>query len=149
MKNENDKSRHLPCIQWENWNTVVYGCRDVAIILRWPEFKKSQPTNTFHYKPTKSFLTDVCSWKQKERKDQIMKLKASGNVHFVYMTSLIFRRNWPFISLGTGIIEIFKGHQVPLNPLHKRQNILACANVIRLLLQFEKIRLTFAKKLCA
>ena len=38
----------------------------------------------------KSFWTDVCSWKQKERQNQITKFKASGNVHYVYMTSLIF-----------------------------------------------------------
>ena len=38
----------------------------------------------------KSFKTDVCSWKQKERQNQIMKIYASGNVHFVYRTSLIF-----------------------------------------------------------
>ena len=38
----------------------------------------------------KSFRTDVCSWKQKERQNQIMKFWAFGNVHYVYMTSLIF-----------------------------------------------------------
>ena len=36
------------------------------------------------------FRTDVCSWKQKERQNQIIKFKAFGNVHYVYMTSLIF-----------------------------------------------------------
>ena len=38
----------------------------------------------------KRFRTDVCSWKQKERQNQIMKLYASGNVHHAYMKSLIF-----------------------------------------------------------
>ena len=38
----------------------------------------------------KSFQTDVCSWKQKERQNQIMKFKASGNVNYIYMTSLNF-----------------------------------------------------------
>ena len=31
------------------------GCRDVAIILRHPKFKKSQSTNTFHYERKKVF----------------------------------------------------------------------------------------------
>ena len=38
----------------------------------------------------KGFRTDVCSWKQKERQNQIMEFQASGNVHYVYMTSFIF-----------------------------------------------------------
>ena len=70
VKNTIDKFRHLACIQEENRNAVAYDCRDVAIILRQPKFKKSQSTNTFHYE--KSFRTDVCSWKQNERQNQIM-----------------------------------------------------------------------------
>ena len=35
-ENKIDKSRHLACIHQENRNAVVYGCRDVAIILRKP-----------------------------------------------------------------------------------------------------------------
>ena len=55
MKNKIDKSRHLACIHKENQNAVVYGCRDVAIILRQPYFKKSQCTNTFHNERKKVF----------------------------------------------------------------------------------------------
>ena len=34
MENKIDKSRPLACIHLENQNVVVYGCLDVAIILR-------------------------------------------------------------------------------------------------------------------
>ena len=34
---------------------MAYDCRDVAIILRQLKFKKSQSTNTFHYKQKKVF----------------------------------------------------------------------------------------------
>ena len=66
---------------------MAYDCRDVAIILRQLKFKKSQ--STFHNE-RKQFSTDVRSRKPKERQNQIMKFKASGNVHYVYMASLIF-----------------------------------------------------------
>ena len=36
MINKIDKSHHLACIHYENRNAVVYGCRDVAIILMQP-----------------------------------------------------------------------------------------------------------------
>ena len=90
MKNKIDKFRHLACIQYEIRNAVAYDCRDVAIILRLLKFKKSQSTHAFHYERKKSFRTDVCSGKEKERQNQIMKFKASGIVHYVNMTSLIF-----------------------------------------------------------
>ena len=48
MKNKIDKFRHLACIQYENRNAVAYDCRDVAIILRQLQFKKSESTHTFH-----------------------------------------------------------------------------------------------------
>ena len=35
------------------------------------------------------FWTDVCSRKQKERQNQIMKFKAYDNFHFVHVTSLL------------------------------------------------------------
>ena len=37
VKNEIGKSLQLACIQYENRNAVAYGCRDVAIILRYPK----------------------------------------------------------------------------------------------------------------
>ena len=55
MKNKIDKSRHLACIHQENRQAVVYGCRDVAIVLRQPLFKESQCTNTFHNERKKVF----------------------------------------------------------------------------------------------
>ena len=36
MNNKIDKSHHLACIYYENWNAVVYGCREVVIIPRPP-----------------------------------------------------------------------------------------------------------------
>ena len=60
---------------------MAYSCCNVGIILRQPKFKKSHNECIFR---------DVCSRKQTERKNQIMKLYASGNVHFVYVTSLLF-----------------------------------------------------------
>ena len=48
MKHKIDKFLHLACIQLENRNAVAYDCRDLAIILRQLELKKSQSTNTFH-----------------------------------------------------------------------------------------------------
>ena len=48
VKNKIDKFRHLACIRKENRKPVAYDCRDVAIILRQLEFKKSQSTHTFH-----------------------------------------------------------------------------------------------------
>ena len=61
VKNKIGKFRHIACIQYENRNAVAYDCRDVAIILRQLEFKKSQSTHTFHYERKKSFRADVCS----------------------------------------------------------------------------------------
>ena len=72
LKNEIDKFRHLACVQKENRNAVAYDCHDVKIILRQLKFKKPQSTNTFHNE-RKSFRTDIRSWKQKERQNQIMK----------------------------------------------------------------------------
>ena len=68
---------------------MAYDYRDVTIILRQLKLKKSQSINTFHNE-WKSFQINVCSWKRKERQNQIIKFKAPGNVHYVYMTSLIF-----------------------------------------------------------
>ena len=61
MKNRIDKSNDLACIHLENRNAVFYGWRDVAIIPRQPEFKKSQCT--FHNERKKVFEP-----KQKEEK---------------------------------------------------------------------------------
>ena len=64
VKNNIDKFRNLACIQSENRNAMAYDCRDVAIILRQPKFKKSQSTNTFHYE-RKKFSNRCLFWKAK------------------------------------------------------------------------------------
>ena len=73
VKNKIDKFRHLACIQQENRTAVAYDCRDVALILRQLKFKKSQSPPYLPLWTKKSFRTDVCSWKQKEKQNQIMK----------------------------------------------------------------------------
>ena len=60
------------------------------MILRHLKFKKSQSPHTFHYERKKSIRIHVCSWKQKERQNQIMKFLVSGNDHYVYIKSFIF-----------------------------------------------------------
>ena len=39
---------------------------------------------------------------------------------FVKMTSLMFLRNWPFLSKRISIIENFYCHHIALNTLHRR-----------------------------
>ena len=55
-----------------------------------PWVNEDECINTFHKLAQKRFQIDVNSRKQKGRKNQIMKLKAIANVHFVYMTSFSF-----------------------------------------------------------
>ena len=77
---------------------MVYGFRDVAIILRQPKSKKSQSTNTLHNERENVFEQIFVLENIGEKQNQIMKIKASGNVHFVYVTSLRFdviRRLYP------------------------------------------------------
>ena len=69
-------------------------------------FKKSQSTNTFHYE-RKFFLNQCLFLKAKGKTKSIHEViglwQRSLRLHDV----IDFRRNWPFISLGSGIIKLF------------------------------------------
>ena len=69
MKNAIDKSLDLARIQKEKRNAVANGCRDVAIILRHPKFKKSQRINTFHTERKKVYKPMIVL--ENTRKDKI------------------------------------------------------------------------------
>ena len=118
---------------------------DVAIILRQLKFKKSQSTNTFHNE-RKKFSNRCSSRKKKERQNQIMKFYAySFRLHDV----ITFWRNWPFTSSGSGIIKIFFiANRYSSIRCIKDKSIATCTSAIRLLLLFENLRLTLAKKRC-
>ena len=89
MNNKVDKSRHLACIHYDNQNTLVYGCRDITIIWIQPYSKRhSVPIPSI--KSAKKFLNQCLFSKAKWKENQIMKLKAFADVHFVYMTSFTF-----------------------------------------------------------
>ena len=53
---------------------------------------------------------------------KIRKGFASGNVNVLYVTTLFFLRNWPFMSKETSKIQLFRYQQIACNKLHKRQN---------------------------
>ena len=88
--NEIGKSLYLPCIQHKNQNGVAYGCRAATIILRQPPILKSHGYNTSHVMRKNLFLANICFQKQNERQIQIRLIYAFVNVHYVYVTSLIF-----------------------------------------------------------
>ena len=98
-------------------NAVSYDCRDVAIFLRQLKFKKSQSTHTFH--KNKKKFSNLCLFLK-----EIGKTKLNHEVFGLRQRSLHlhdvidFWRNWPFISLGSGMIKIFL---LLLNRLHSRQ----------------------------
>ena len=77
-----------------------------------------------------------------------MKFEASGNVHYVYMTSLILTL------LAVYFLRIRKNQNLFVANIYssisciKDKSIAICADVTRLLLMFEKLRLTLAKKRC-
>ena len=60
-----------------------------------------------------------------------------------------FWRNWPFVSWGSGIIKIvcFANRYSSISCI-KDKSIATCADVTRLLLMFENLRLTLEKKRC-
>ena len=60
-----------------------------------------------------------------------------------------FWRNWPLISSGSWITKMFfVANRYSSISCIKDQSIATCADVTRLLLMFEKLRLTLAKKRC-
>ena len=83
-----DKSLYLPCIQHNNQYVVSYGCRAATIILRQPPVLKSHGYNTSHV--MRFFLTNTRFQKKIGRDIQIGLIYAFVNVHYVYVTSLIF-----------------------------------------------------------
>ena len=122
---------------------MVYACRDVAIILRQLKFKSHIPQLT-----KKSFQTDFRSRKQREIQNQIMKFYVSGNVHFVYTTSLLFDVLGRLFLRIRNNQNIFIVNRYSSISCIKDKSIATCANVVRLLLLFENLRLTLAKKRC-
>ena len=88
--NATDKFLYLPCIQHKNQNGLAYGCRAATIILRQPSILKSHGYNTSHFMRKIFFLTNICFQKQNGRLIQIRLNYAFLNVHYVYVTSLIF-----------------------------------------------------------
>ena len=85
-----DKSLYLPCIHHKNQNGVAYGCRAATIIQRQPPILKSHGYNTSHVMRKIFFLANICFQKQNGRHIQIRLIYAFVNVHYVYVTSLIF-----------------------------------------------------------
>ena len=83
------QSLYVPCIQHKNQKGVAYGCRAATIILRQPPILKSHGYNTSHVM-RKIFLANICFQKQNGRQIQIRLIYAYVNVHYVYVTSLIF-----------------------------------------------------------
>ena len=70
---------------------MAYDCRDVAIILRQLEFKKSQSTYTFHYERKKvselMFVLEskrkakIKSWQRSLRLQDIIDFDANGRLY--------------------------------------------------------------------
>ena len=77
-----------------------------------------------------------------------MKFKASGNVHYVYMTSLIFDVIGRLHPKDHNNQNIFAANRYSSISFIKDKSIVTWADVTRLLLMFENLRLTLAKKRC-
>ena len=77
-----DQSKHINM-------AINLGCRDLAIILRQSKFKNSQSTNTFHNERKKRF-SNLCLISKANGKKKSNHEEASSNVHFIYVTSLLF-----------------------------------------------------------
>ena len=77
-----------------------------------------------------------------------MKFYASGNVHYVYMTSLILTLLAVYILRIRNNQNIFVANRYSSNSCIKDKSIATCADGTRPLLMFENLRLTLAKKSC-
>ena len=84
------KSLYLPSKQYKNQNGVAYGCRAATIIQRQPPILKAHGYNTSYVMRKIFFLANICFQKQNGRQIQIRLIYAFVNVHYVYVTSLIF-----------------------------------------------------------
>ena len=127
---------------------MAYDCRDVGIILRQLKFKKSQSTNTFHNERKKVFEPMFVF--ESKRKDTIKSWSFMPLTTFITSTW----RHW-FLTLLTVYILRIRNNQnhVVANRYSsirciKDKSIATCADVTRLLLMFENLRLTLAKKRC-
>ena len=77
-----------------------------------------------------------------------MKFKASGNVHFVYTTSLLFDVIGRLYHKDQNNKNLFIANRYSSISYIKDKSIATCANVTHMLLLFENLRLTLAKKRC-
>ena len=71
-------------------NGVAYDCRAAAIILRQPPKYKVTWLEYLTCYAKNLFLTNICFRKQNGRQIQIRLIYDFDNVHYVYVTSLIF-----------------------------------------------------------
>ena len=119
-------------------------CCDNAIFLRQLKFKKSQSTNTFHYERKKVF--EPMFVLERKRKDKIKSWSFRPLATFItstwshwFLTYILRIRNNQnlFIANRYSSISCIKDKCVP-----------TCADVTRLLLMFEYLTLTLAKKRC-
>ena len=127
---------------------MAYNCRDVAIILRQLKFKKSQGPYTFHYERKKVFEPMFVF--ESKRKDKIKSW--SFRPLAIFITSIW--RHWFLTLLAVYILRIrnnqnlFVANRFSSISCIKDKSIATCADVTRLLLMFENLRLTLAKKRC-
>ena len=126
---------------------MAYDCRDVAIILRQLKFKKSQSTHTFHYEQ-KRFLDRCLFLKAKG------KTKSNNEVLGLWQRSLRLQDVIDFDVIGRLYAKdqeqsvFFIANRYSSISCIKDKSIATCADVTRLLLMFENLRLTLAKKRC-
>ena len=118
----------------------------IAIILRQLKFKKSQSTHTF-YNERKKFSNRCLFLK---RKDKIKSWSFRPLATFITSTW----RHWFLTKLAVYILRIrnnqnlFAANRYSSISCIKYKSFATCADVTRLLLMFENLRLTLAKKRC-
>ena len=127
---------------------MAYNCRDVAIILRQLKFKKSQSTHTFHYERKKLFKQVFVL--ESKRKDKIKLWSFRPLSTFITSTCCL----WFLTLLAVYILRIrnnqnlFVANRYSSISCIKDKRSATCADVTRMLLMFENLRLTLAKKRC-
>ena len=127
---------------------MAYDCRDVAIILRQLKFKKTQSTNTFHYERKKVF--EPMFVLESKRKDKIKSWSFRPLATRITSTW----RHWFLTYLAVFILRIRNNQNLFIANRYSSssditdKSIATCADVSRLLLMFENLRLTLAKKRC-
>ena len=127
---------------------MAYDCHDVAIILRQLKFKKSQSTHTFHNERKRVF--EPMFVLESKRNDKIKSRSFRPLATFITSTW----RHWFLTYLAVYILRIrnnqniFVANRYSSISCIKDISIATCADVTRLLLMFEKLRLTLAEKRC-